>query len=440
MRYWTATLFFASLLFVGARVFAQGEVDAARIRSVVQALNSQPQEWLEPITEADVHLQNGIGRADVNKKAKFSYYIHTENPSDPRSPITLIPMATSRYTPTYYQTDEWWDAHKEEIEKARREGLPMPRQDMGEVEVWLKQMKLSTNPLVFRIESDGRVQTTRLQDFLLNYYLKNYAKNGKITLFRGGEKPTETGEWLAGRKPRGVRYWTPTATYGWRYARKNPTFLEDLVNGRAPLYVFEISVEAFREMVQARWQKLTLGTELTKRAHDNFDRSGRFIDHLLGQTDYMGIGDIGVEFEIRSNSEGASRMVQYFKRPIGIEELIQDRLTLLEKAEARLLKARPQETATLRSQFEARRKQTLTEGKILLALQLEMSRETVQALLSELRSAPYEIANVDSVDFRSFAQQKLASLESKPLESTKERADLDRRLGTRGLLCRGLFN
>lgn len=421
-----ALSFFLSLVFA-LPAFAGTDLDQDRVRAIVQALNSQPQEWLEPIVDSDIHLSGAGGRADVNKKAKFSYFIHIDNPSDPRSAMTLIPMATSRYTPTYYQTDEWWDANKAELEAARREGRPAPRQDMNEVEAWLKEMKLSTNPLVFRVDN-GRVETQRLQDFLLKRYLETYARDGKIRLYRGGEKPTETGEWMAGRKPRGVRYWTPTATYAWRYARKNASFLPDLIDGKAPLYVFEMPVAAFRSMTDRRWPQLTLGTELTKKVHDGFDRTGRFTDQLLGQTDYMGVGDFGVEFEIRSNSAGASEMVKYFEAPISIEELVQDRLTLLEKTLERMLKARPVEAESLTRDFDRRREQTLLEGRILLALQLKMSRETVETLTSRLTGHSYELANSDSVDFRSLIRQRSADLSSRPLEAARELELLEKKI------------
>lgn len=414
------TLFGLSLILSASLAFAQADLRSERVRLVVNALNSQPQEWLEPITADDVHLSEAGGRADVNKKAKFSYFIHIDNPSDPRSAITLIPMATSRYTPTYYQTDEWWDANKAELEAARREGRPAPRQDMNEVETWLKEMKLSTNPLVFKVAPDGRVGTQRLQDFLLDRYLQTYAKDGKVRLYRGGEKPTETGEWLAGRKPRGVRYWTPTATYAWRYARKNADFLTKLIDGQAPLYVFEMPVEQFKEMTSGRWPRLTLGTELTKKVHDSFDQTGRFTDQLLSRTDYMGVGDYGVEFEIRSNSKGAADMVPRFVQPITIEELVRDRVALLEKTLIRVKKARPHEADQLDRAFEARRQNTLLEGRLLLALQMKLSQETVRTLAARLAGGHYEIANSDFADLRQLVRDRLSSLPSRPLETARE--------------------
>jgi hypothetical protein len=420
--------------------WAQADSDAVRQKLILDALNSVPAEWIAPITEADIHIKNGVGRIDVNKSAKFSYYINTENPSDPSSLITLIPMATSRYTPTYYQTDEWWDAHKAEIDAAKAEGKPMPRQDMAEVETWLKKMKLSTNPIVMEVKPGQHPKVVRLQAYLLDYYIKNYARNGKITLYRGGEKPTETAEWLAGRKPRGVRYWTPTATYAWRYARKNSSFLTDLVNGHPPLYVFELGVDQFKALVQRSWQRLTLGTELTKRVQDNFDRTGTFTDHLLGQSEYMGIGDLGVEFEIRSNSQGAKEMLFYFKRTIGIEELVADRVRLLDKTLARLLKANSAEADKLQLQYESRKSQAVLEGKILLAIQLKMSRKTLETLAAEYGSRAFsEIANVDSVSFESFIQSEISALPHSPGALTEELRRLDQKLGGGSGMCDFVF-
>ena len=409
--------------------FAQTDLDSVRQKIILDALNSVPTEWIAPVEAADIHIKNGTGRVDVNKKSKLSYFIQTENPTDAASQITLIPMATSRYTATYYQTDEWWDAHKAEIDAAKVKGIRAPRQDIAEVESWLRQMKLSTNPVVLQIGPDQRLRTVRLQEYLLDYYLKNFTKNGKITLYRGGEKLTETSDWLRGIRPRGARYWTPTATYAWRYARKNASFLEDLVNGLAPLYVFEIPVEQFRSMVQRSDRKLTLGTELTKRVHDSFDRSGTFMDHLLGQSDYMGIGDIGLEFEIRASSRGANQMLPYFKSTIGIEELVIDRVNLLDRTLARLVNARPAEADRLKLQYESRKEQAVLEGKILLAIQLKSSRETLETLSAELGSKPFsEIANVDGINFREFFQGKMRGLMSGAEVSANELRQLNDRL------------
>lgn len=395
-----------NLLFI-LPAFSQN-LDSERASLILQTLNQFPDEWVAPLQLSNIRIENGIGRVDVNEKSKFSYYIQVEQPSDPLSKITLIPMATSRYTPTYYQTDEWWDQNKEALETAKRNGTPAPRQDMNEVSQWLREMKLSTNPLVFEITPQKPVKTERLQTYLFKLFLQKFENNGKIILYRGGEKPTETAEWLEGRRPRGVRYWTPTANYAWRYARKNRDFLDLLIEGRAPLYVFEIPVEHFQNMVQRRWPRLTLGTELTKNAHQSFDRRGQFIDHLTSH-DYMGVGEYGVEFELRSNSKGANDMLQYFKRPIFPEELALDRISLLRKTLDRLKRSRPFESQRLDEVYQARIIQTEIEGKILTALQRKMSVQAIQLLLNRLGQSS-EIANIDGAHFESFVRSKIPTL------------------------------
>lgn len=410
-------------LLVGSSAFAQtSDIDRAQL--ILQALNSRPEQWIAPIEITDIHLKGGAGRVDVNKKSKFSYYVQIEEPTNPKSKITLVPMATSRYTPTYYQTDAWWDANAQAIADAKKNGTPAPRQDMNEVAEWLKEMKLSTNPMVFEINPGRPLKTPSLQEFLYQFYKDHYVKDGKITLYRGGEKVTETGDWLGGVRPRGVRYWTPTATYAWRYARKNPQFLEQLLDGKAPLYVFEMPFSAFTAMVQKRWQQLTLGTELTKNAHNSFESQGRFLDHLAGNSDFMGVGDIGVEFEIRSSSSGANEMLKYFKHPITVEELVLDRVDLLKKTLARLKKARPEEAAQLEEQYKDRIREALLEGKIMVAVREKMSKATVNQLLKELKGR-YEVANFDFADFRTFIQEKSTHLSSESGNIEQELKALD---------------
>lgn len=406
------------VLFLSPPSIYADDLTAQRIQLILQSMNQFPEEWVTPILAENIHINNGVGRVDCNEKSKFSYYVHIENPQSPTSKITLIPMATSRYTPTYYQTDEWWDANKEALADAKRNGTRAPRQDMNEVAEWLKNMKLSTNPLVFEITPGLPVQTKRLQTYLLEYYKAHFVKNGKVTLYRGGEKPTETDEWLQGRRPRGVRYWTPTAAYAWRYARKNRDFLEKLIEDKAPLYVFEVPLQEFENLVQRRWQRLTLGIELTKNAHNSFDQGRGFIDHLIGK-EYMGIGDIGVEFELRSNSQGANDMLQYFQRPIRIEELVFDRIDLIQKTLSRIKKIRVNEVEALEAQYQARIEQALTEGKILVALREKMSAETVKFLFKELNDR-YEVADIDFKDLQQFALDKIADLQPQPEKMASE--------------------
>ena len=90
------------------------EYDRDRAAKIIEAFNQKPESLIAPLTAASVRLVGGVGRVDVNPKAKFSYYAQTEEATNPHSKILLIPMATSRFTPTYYQTDEWWDAHNDQ--------------------------------------------------------------------------------------------------------------------------------------------------------------------------------------------------------------------------------------------------------------------------------------------------------------------------------------
>jgi hypothetical protein len=378
---------------------------------ILKALNSKPQLWIEPITSEDIQVKGGAGRVDVNKKSKFSYYVHIEEPNNKDSRILLIPMATSRYTPTYYQSDDWWDAHKEEIEAAKREGKPAPRQDMNEVAAWLTEMKLSTNPFVFEISAGGAVQKQLpLQDFLLQFYRKNFYRKGFVRLYRGGEKLTETDDWLSGKRPRGARYWTPTAAYAWRYGRKNRNFLTDLIAGRAPLYVFDVPIAEFESMVNRRWQRLVLGTELTKNAHTSFDQSGAFLDHLAGNSDFMGIGSIGLEFEIRSNSKGANLMLEHFQRPISVEELAADRISVLEKTLERMKRWSPEKSEELEASYSKRIHQVKLESQIMVGIRDRAPQSALRPFIEQLPSYSFEIANIDGINFKQFATEELQKL------------------------------
>jgi hypothetical protein len=406
---------FGALFAFSSSALAQSAVqDEARAQKIVEAFNSRPADITAPLTRPQVMIYNGQGRVDVNPKVKFSYFIQTPLADDPANKTLLIPMATSRYTPTYYQTDEWWDAHKEEIEKARREGLPMPRQDMDEVATWLKEGKLSTNPNVIEVSLNGEpARFIPLQEFLKNHIIENYASDGYVTLYRGGEKPGEVDFWLRGEKPKGARYWTPTANYAWRYARKNKAFLDELLQGRAPLFVFRIPVKDFVAMVDRRWPRLTLGTELTKNAHNAFDSGRVFKDHLY-QTEYPGEGRLGVEIEVRSNRAGAEDMVRYFNGPISIEELANDRVRVLKRAAERLKQTYPSRAREFEDGTARRVARTLAEARVLIALREKMPIEAVSELSRQLNSSTAEIANIDSVYFDSYVRGAMAGLPSDP--------------------------
>lgn len=391
--------------------FSQTDISQKRIQLILQAFNARPEKILEPLNVEDVQLGTFDGRVVVNKKTKFTYYVQIEEANNPHSKITLIPMSTSRFTPTYYQTDEWWDANKAEIDKAKREGKPAPKQDMNEVAEWLGQMKLSTNPDVITIEPLlNRVERKPLQDFLLAVYLKQFVKDGHVVLYRGAEKPNELDSWKKGETPRGARYWTPTANYAWRYARKNQQFLDLMMNDQAPLFRFEIPVEVFKSMIQRKWQQLTLGTELTKNSHQIFDRSRYFGDHLYNSLPFLGIGDVGVEFEIRANRSAAQEMVKYYKRPATFSDLVEDRLKVLTDSMARLQKQIPEiYEEKYKAAFEARVSTARSEMKLFTALSTYKSPDEIQKVLTELDRTTLEIANIDGLYLSSWAQNKAKS-------------------------------
>ncbi len=418
----------AAAIMVHASVPARAEsLDSVRARKIVKAFDQHPGDLVEPLTVEQVKIQDGQGRVDVNTKTKFSYFIQTLDPRNPESPILLMPMATSRYTPTYYQTDEWWDAHKQEIEQAKREGRPAPRQDMDEVAAWLKANKLSTNPLVLEIRPMG-IKQTRLQDYLRDFILEHHSRDGYVTLYRGGEKPGEIDGWLKGEKPRGVRYWTPTANYAWRYARKNKRFLDELIDGRAPLFVFKLPVERFVEMTERNWPQLTLGTELTRNAHTAFERGGVFIDHLY-QMEYAGQGTLGVEVELRSNRKGAERMVEAFERAITIEDLAKDRIDVLKKANARLKQQYPKRASALDAKTADRVERILAEARLLIAVREKMPREVVEQLLRKLPPTREELAYIDGVHFEALIRERMQKLPRRPTASVDVRSEIDVRFG-----------
>jgi len=388
-----------ALVFGTSFAHANTALDPVRAEWIMKAFNQVPEQLHELLTLDSVKINGGIGRVMVNKKAKFAYYIQIENPMDPNSPILLIPMATSRFTPTYYQTDEWWDAHKDI--------KPMPRQPMDEVQAWLEEMKLTSNPDVLIVRPDSnQVERIPLQKYLLDIYVTKYAKSGKITVYRGAEKENEPDLWEKNQRPPGVRYWTPTANYAWRYARKNLKFIELLVEGKAPLLKFEVPVADFRSMTERRWPRLTLGTELTKNAHNSFDSMGKFMDHLASpQADYMGEGQYGVEFEIRSNKAGADDMSRYYQGMIGIQELADDRSKVILQTLKRLKTQRPTEAAQLEQATNVRIKTIQVEAEILLAIQKNEPSQKIADLIAGFSGG--ELTRIDGFNFKNWASQKL---------------------------------
>lgn len=392
---------FILILFTSTIVFAQ-DLKSQRIQWILDAFNSNPDQLVEPLTVEQIELGEYDGRVMVNKKAKFSYYVHIEEKLNPNSKIILIPMATSRFAPNYYQTDEWWDKHKDE--------KPMPKQDPEEVLAWLNEMKLTVDPdvLVVIDPVHNQLQRSTLREYLLSIYLENFVENGKVVLYRGAEKPGELDSWKRKEMPRGVRYWTPTANYAWRYARKNKEFLDLLIRNETPLFRFEIPVADFKEMVLRRWPRLTLGTELTKNAHAIFDSKKYFGDHLFSSQPYLGIGPLAVEFEVRSNRSGAQQMAQYFVRAATVDDLINDRQRVLLKAKERLIKQMGVVDSVNVVQKLDRRIDSLNiEKKVLHSIIDHSAKSNVDALLNQISQEGSELTLIDGVQFKDWAQSKL---------------------------------
>ncbi len=396
---------FLLTLLASLQLFAANLIQQ-RKEMILKAFNAKPESMIEPLEINDIELGAYEGRVVVNKKAKFTYYVHVSEAHNANSEIVLIPMSTSRYTPTYYQTDDWWDAHKAEMDAAKRKGRPMPKQDMNEVAEWLKEMKLSTNPDVIIISKNKTVSRKPLQEHLFDIYINKFTVNGKVTLFRGAERDNELQNWKNQQTPKGARYWTPTANYAWRYARKNTDFLDLMIKGETPLFKFEIPVAEFKQMVLRSWPRLTLGTELTKNAHTIFDRSLFFGDHLYGSFPFLGVGAIGLEFELRSNKAGADEMVKYFSGPVTMSDLAKDRIQVLESTLARLKDQRPADFEKLSRQISGRIETVKLEKEIIDSIMTGDPKERTSALIEKISATyTFEIANIDGLSFTSWAQK-----------------------------------
>ncbi len=426
-----------SLLFIGSLAQAQS-IEQTRTDLILKAFNDKPQDLIRPLVATDIELGRMDGRVDVNEKAKFSYFLDIKHMGDVNSRMTLIPMATSRYTPTYYQTDEFWEANKEAMAKAKAEGKPGPKQDMNEVAVWLKEMKLSTNPDVITIDPAlNKVERTPLQNFLFDHYKKYYAKDGYITLFRGAEKQGEFQSWSKGEVPRGVRYWTPTANYAWRYARKNTNFIDELVVGEAPLFKFRIPIADFEAMVIREWPRLTVGTELTKSAHRSFDYGKQFTDDLTNGQAYLGEGRYAVEFELRSNRAGAQDMVKYFKGAVTINDLAQDRISVLKLTAERLIQKTPESRAEIEKSFGIRIQRVQSEEKIISGIINKIPAAELSQLLAAMPKGSAEITNIVGIQFESWAHDKINQIASEEVVKAKELEVKKAATGIR--TCEGLF-
>ena len=374
-----------------------GKVPPGAPPAIVADLNVKRAAFLKEkifpnVPAEQIEFKGGEGRVEVMPEVDFAYFVQTTAADTDSGEMLLIPMATSRLAPGYISSPDWWNAHLTEINAAKASGSPLPFEDKTEVANWLRTNNLSTNPLVYRV-AGGVVEKIPLQKFLLDEIFSRY-DGPDVVLYRGADRATELGQWKSGVRPKGARYWTPDATYAWRYARKDPDFLPKLIQGDTPLIQFKMSKLQFKSLVEHG--DLVLGTELTKNAHQAFDSIGVFQDHLVG-SDFMGDRQIGVEIEIRGNGRGSAAFIPSFQGAAGIDEVAQDRIRSVEQGTARLKKQEPWRAAQLDAQAQQRITRTNAEAAVLKAIQSKAPAAQVNTLFAAIPPGRAEIANVDGV-------------------------------------------
>lgn len=302
---------------------------------------------------AQVHVRGGQGRVDVDPLHKRSYFILTPDPKDPLSPTLVLPLSTVRYSVQRYSTPAWRERHQAEIDDKRSRREPVPEEPQADVEAYLNANGLSTNPDVW-ILSRNEVRKRPLQDFLLETYLAE--ADGKVRLYRGSTRSTELADWETHKVPWASQYYTPSATYGWRYARKSdgPAFVDALSSGTPPLFWFELASAQFSSLVRSG--DFTLGVEFPKSAHEAFDSRGQFRDPLYGGFHYLGDPAFGVELEIVSTRAGRYRLLDAYQGPVTAEQLGELTVAQVEGATERLVRQFPEDAST-RSLLDAMRGQ-----------------------------------------------------------------------------------
>lgn len=242
-------------------------------------------------------IKDGQGRVQVDAEAHFSYAIFTPDPKDPASPTYFFPLSNVR-GPNF-------------------------------------------NPPVFTVKPSG-IETEPVKDFLLRAYRE---PGGDIVLYRGAERGDERAQWEAGDIAKGSIYYTPSATYAWRYARKAPgNFSTLLQQGEAPLFRFEVPGPEFERRVRSG--DFTLGLELPRSAHQQFENSGVFRDVLTGGFYYLGDPRWGVELEIHSTRPGRWLLRDHYQGSITAAELGDYTLEQLQAASQRLVRQYPNATDT----------------------------------------------------------------------------------------------
>lgn len=361
---------------------------------------SRLHELFPNVPTSQIQIRNGQGRVTVDPVHQFCYFVFTPRPTDPGSKTLLIPMATSRFGPGSYQTQDFWKLNKGRILEAKSKGLPVPREDPAIVSRYLSEHGLSTNPFVYEWTPSGP-QNIRLKDFLLDALLsRNHDQD--LILYRGGERAGELHEWKRRAFPRGARYWTPDATYAWRYARKDPKFLDRLVDGEAPLFKFRVSKADLKTWVDQ--DLLTFGTEMTAKAHAALERHGQFEDHLFGDRPYLGSIEWGVEIEARLEKPLALKMPDYFAGPITIDEMVVSRSQQLESGYLRQSNQDPGAAAALKAELEAKLHSLKQEQVFLHHIARDEFDEARNVLGRGISRR--QITNVDGVELESWMEMR----------------------------------
>lgn len=405
------------LIFTHASFAFSQSYDELRKIVVAEILGVSPQ---------GVKIKNGIGKVDASSEFKMSYFIQSEVNANPASKMYIIPMATSRYDKYNYHTDDWWDKYGADAAA----GKSVPPEDPEEVSDFLDKNGLSTNPDVYIVEDLEKksFKKLKLQDFLANEYIKKYSVFEDVYIFRGAAKSSEVDEWrnakgVYGMYPRGVRYWTPDVTYAWRYARKRDTFLADSLAGNSPLLQFRVPKTEFMHMVQKG--QLILGTELPKSVHSGFENTGRFVDVIFPDKEYLGEGRFGVEYEIRANRTARNMMSKYFEGPITFKTLYRLRELQIENAASRIVRNEPNRSAEIIEWVQKKQKT--------LKLEFEIAEASQGKNLNKLKDLLLQLDSKDmfNVDFENIqvVAKKIAESQDKigvmapsvpPIDCTKK--------------------
>jgi hypothetical protein len=326
------------------------------------------------LDQGAIIVRNGQGRVVIDPANYFSYFVFTANPTESNPTTVLIPMATSRFSGE----------------------LPLDGSKQS-----ITRQVLSNNPPVFFL---GQMppKSTPLQTFLLEALQSRDPTDAYHSFYRGAEKPDELTHWKKGKTPKGVRYLTPDATYAWRYARKNPRFLDLLVDGEAPLFGFRIPKAEFAEAV--RRGEVVLGTEMTARAHGVLESRGRFEDHLLPDAPYLGSPEWGVEIEVHTLHSAAQKLPKTYVGPITIDQLVASRTKQLQAGYSRLLQQTPQLAHTLETELHSKLDSLRAEAELMHAVAEGRFEKAEDLLKSGIRHR--QITQIDGVDLSAWINDR----------------------------------